>query len=567
MDGKQILTCIHERMRALLSKDGGKLLDAYVKTIKDWSAVPLVFEDLMVKYPARPIRFINFKDFCRLGHLPRFPDNENITCSLESIDRNKSFLVFISHCWLRGHPGTEGWDGKAHPDNANNDKFKLCAEGIKQLKDSQAPRMKECYIWIDFGCMNQDDKEKMTEELEHYDRIIQYCDCLFTPIHDPDHLSWGISSGYYDDFELCLCQSWNVGEHAYLNRAWCRVEMMCAALLPVVQDNDTMDRSSKFEAGLAFHCSQNRRPHFLYETNDVKWHFPPFVLPPLKYSYFQVYNPLKGCLSVADDIYYVRILVGELMKYNAVQNIQLRYTGDKNHRGQRHGYGVMVYSNGSGYKGQWVQGKRSGQGNFRFTNGDEYDGAWKRNKRQGYGILRYASGAMYAGQWKVDKVHGYGTMWYARGAVYKGQWKGNRKHGFGYYQSEDARFKGYWNYGKRLVNGVVMEQQWEADREHDRSTLFYHDFLNLEQKKDILEALMENRHIYCRLLQNSAHTSPAEVNLTKSSDSILELPLKLSFARPRLMMLAKVNLFIALLLFILVISVPPTLVDGIPLTK
>src|SRR5689334_17664564 len=111
-----------------------------------------------------------------------------LTVNLEDIDRNNSILIFISHCWLRGWYGAEGWDGRPHPDNANGDKYKLCIEGIQNVVDSLAKGMKECYVCLDFGCINQDGSP--AGELKQLDKIVQCCDCIFTPIHDPDHESW-----------------------------------------------------------------------------------------------------------------------------------------------------------------------------------------------------------------------------------------------------------------------------------------------------------------------------------------------------------------------------------------
>ena len=55
-----------------------------------------------------PIRLIDFNDFKGLGEFPRFPDNRNVCVNKDSIDRETSLVVFISHCWLRGWSGAEG---------------------------------------------------------------------------------------------------------------------------------------------------------------------------------------------------------------------------------------------------------------------------------------------------------------------------------------------------------------------------------------------------------------------------------------------------------------------------
>ena len=77
-----------------------------------------------------PIRYINLKDLRKLSSFPRYPENADICVNEDDIDRSISLIIFISHCWLRGWNGAEGWDGRPHPDNANHDKFALILEAI-----------------------------------------------------------------------------------------------------------------------------------------------------------------------------------------------------------------------------------------------------------------------------------------------------------------------------------------------------------------------------------------------------------------------------------------------------
>ena len=75
---------------------------------------------------------------------------------ITTIDRSEYLAVFISHFCLRGWPGADGWDGRPHLDNANADNFKLCVDGIEKIKKTIAPGARQCYIWLDFGSMDQD---------------------------------------------------------------------------------------------------------------------------------------------------------------------------------------------------------------------------------------------------------------------------------------------------------------------------------------------------------------------------------------------------------------------------
>lgn len=71
------------------------------------------------------------------------------------------------------------------------------------------------------------------------------------------------------------------------------------------------------------------------------------------------------------------------------------YTGAKNNRNQRHGYGTMKYDDGS-----------------------MYEGIWNKNKKgDGMGTLLYASGPRYVGSWRKDEMCGSGTYYYPDGRI------------------------------------------------------------------------------------------------------------------------------------------------------
>jgi hypothetical protein len=44
--------------------------------------------------------------------------------------------------------------------------------------------MEECFIWCDYGCIDQ--SKDPAGELKQLDKIMELCDCIFTPIYDKD---------------------------------------------------------------------------------------------------------------------------------------------------------------------------------------------------------------------------------------------------------------------------------------------------------------------------------------------------------------------------------------------
>jgi hypothetical protein len=135
-----------------------------------------------------PIRFIPFEKLKELGSTPRFPENRNLCVVLEEIDLETSLLIFVSHCCLRGYAGAKGWDGRPHPDNAEGGKCNLIVEGVEKILKVFAPGMKNCFLWLDYGCIDQNGDP--AGELKQLDKIVEVCDCLLTPVYDESHASW-----------------------------------------------------------------------------------------------------------------------------------------------------------------------------------------------------------------------------------------------------------------------------------------------------------------------------------------------------------------------------------------
>eukprot|EP01035_Chromulina_nebulosa_P034606 gene34606-46449_t len=195
------------------------------------------------------IRFIDFETFKSHGSFPRYPDDRKLTTSLDKIDRQSSIIVFLSYVWLR--KATVKDPSQQHPDNANNDLFKLCVEGITKLVAALAPGMENCYLWADYSCLNQD--LDMIDEMQPFDKIMSCCDCIFTPLCSisPDcnsnmsttltltgtttsssnqHIS-GTNSDDYFAREFSSVSSSEANQ--YLNNSWCRLHMLYGATVPL----------------------------------------------------------------------------------------------------------------------------------------------------------------------------------------------------------------------------------------------------------------------------------------------------------------------------------------------
>ena len=397
-----------------------------------------------------PIRLIPFDVFRTLGQMPRCPENEDLLVNYDDTDREGSIYIFFSHCWLRGWPGAAGWDGRAHPDSSGHDKYKLMVAAVGRIMKTLTT-MTTCYVWLDFGCINQD--ASACDELKMLDKIVGVCDLILTNVYDTqDWILCPTADNMFDEYKS---PAWNGNDYAYLSRGWCRVEMLYAANIPL--EKDSAARMTKFKAGLLSSMQAGRRPHLLYGTNEHKLvAYNPVQLPPLQNSWFDNYNPVKGKLTKESDREKIRQLVTDIEPY--MKRVVEAYDGERNAAGQMHGRGVYWYADGKVYEGDWKDDKRHGRGVCRYASGNLYDGDYKDDKRHGGGMYRYASGAVYEGDWTDDKRHGRGVFRYIDSSVYEGDYKDDNRHGQGVY---------------RYANGDVYEGDFKDGKIHGRGVNRY----------------------------------------------------------------------------------------------
>ena len=74
--------------------------------------------------------------------------------------------------------------------------------------------------------------------------------------------------------------------------------------------------------------------------------------------------------------------------------------------------GNVIYS----LKNKHVKKKRKGL--MTWTNGDKYDGEFLNNQMHGYGVYDWADGRRYEGYWVDNMMHGRGTYKGKDGSIY-----------------------------------------------------------------------------------------------------------------------------------------------------
>ena len=112
-----------------------------------------------------------------------------------------------------------------------------------------------------------------------------------------------------------------------------------------------------------------------------------------------------------------------------------------------------------------------------------YYGEAKKKQPQGRGLMEYSNGDIYIGQWEMGKKNGMGKMVYENGDVYEGNWKDDRRMGEGTLTKEindlPVYFSGNWDgevlsKGKATCKDITFEGKFYASLGLDEGLLTDH---------------------------------------------------------------------------------------------
>ena len=426
--------------------------------------------------------------------------------------------VLVSHKWLRPAfpaPPHHGRDG--HPDDSDNSKCKLIIAALDNLRKGPHPPVPADHqfaIWIDYSCLDQDNREYQNFD-EVFQLIIKRCDIVLTPIVDPDWNSWGKETPKKLPAGGWLKAYQAAGWQQYLNRGWCRVEMMLNAAFGVDMPED---RAKSFNGKLKLSLIAGRRPHVIFGTREMAQQSTPLFLDPVKHDTFEVFAPAKGPLTdeaggPSPDLelgHVVHIIglkgpegaryndtCGKLVRYNdvkgrwdvkvasafAYENPQLTancislpgsyiapVSVDRarivtfEHIARRHwpkqetGW---VLNDRWNYDGKNADKEDVGYGKRIYKDGRVYEGECRGSHPDGIGRMIETNGEVFAGQYSAGKKEGTGTYVFSSGAVYEGEWSRDVQHGFGCYTWPDGELdRSQYANGAKTGEGVRLS----ADR-------------------------------------------------------------------------------------------------------
>ncbi|KAG7356801.1 phosphatidylinositol-4-phosphate 5-kinase [Nitzschia inconspicua] len=153
---------------------------------------------------------------------------------------------------------------------------------------------------------------------------------------------------------------------------------------------------------------------------------------------------------------------------------QGEFQGELNADNLPHGTGIMKYSDGRVYSGEWKDGRWHGRGRATFSNGDVFEGMYFEDQRHGLGIYQWSDGREFKGGFVNDQRSGHGEYTWPDGAKYVGEFQKGLRHGEGTYTFSDGSFyKGSWRQGKYhgkgecfWSDGRVYRGDWENGKAH-----------------------------------------------------------------------------------------------------
>mmetsp|Transcript_27452 Transcript_27452/g.27331 ORF Transcript_27452/g.27331 Transcript_27452/m.27331 type:complete len:231 (+) Transcript_27452:404-1096(+) len=156
-----------------------------------------------------------------------------------------------------------------------------------------------------------------------------------------------------------------------------------------------------------------------------------------------------------------------------MKKIRARSTFDKKYIGEfkhdfKYGLGIMEFSNGDTYQGEYINDKRHGFGKYTYLSvGHDclvYFGQFSQDTMNGEGKMVFKDGTVFEGNFKNSKMHDEDAMLkYPNGDVYTGGIAHNQKHSkdgeyiysSSNYSGADLVYKGEFKGDQRVGKGTV----------------------------------------------------------------------------------------------------------------
>ena len=423
-----------------------------------------------------PMQLVKFDDLVQLGSFESYAylEEQEYLVDFDDIDRENSLVVYISHNWL---PVVDDFNSTV--DNSRGEKFEIVSTTIDTMLEYLMIGVRmEVYVWMDYCCVpfeKAEQRKRISLSIPYY---LSKSDLVLTPITSIAKESFSeeqievimeeARQGRENNlgslkYELKLLERNSVIRtevtkvfdpyvlfHYYFQRPWTRLEHIASNEIPVDRASNVDEKFAKLRR------LGSERPHLFCIVKNHKPNI--FFFPRLPSELEKSLKKLKGCekdahpdKDIIDEVHGVVFDFRDLLKDS--------YKGDMNDEGLPHGFGVMTYTNGERYEGNWNDGLKEGEGVYTYTNKAIYDGEWSLGLKHGKGKLTFPNGDVYVGDFEDGFRQGEGELTFAKGGFYKGGFLHDEFDGHGQLEVNQLVYEGYFKNGRMDGKGKYEDKQ------------------------------------------------------------------------------------------------------------
>lgn len=128
----------------------------------------------------------------------------------------------------------------------------------------------------------------------------------------------------------------------------------------------------------------------------------------------------------------------------------------------------------------------------------EYAGHFVGGLRHGKGVMLFTDGTVYKGEWEKNAPNGFGQEFYPDGSSYKGRFHKDSRQGAGTYVTADkAAYPGIWRQGA-WEKTLEPEAQAQLDEAMSRATTACDDAAQLNERLKICRSLRKHAPLHYR---------------------------------------------------------------------
>jgi len=157
------------------------------------------------------------------------------------------------------------------------------------------------------------------------------------------------------------------------------------------------------------------------------------------------------------------------------EKLSWRYAGELTNNGIRKGAGVIAFSNGQRYEGEWDD-LLNGYGVYAFPSGERFEGEFRNDRRNGLGVHSYSDGGSYEGEQHDDSRSGFGIQAFDDGAHYEGEYRAGSKTAGVYLFPDGDHYEG--GFRNEKLGGVGVYYGGNSRQYREEAGEFVDDALN-----------------------------------------------------------------------------------------